>query len=140
MEFASFRKELRQIMCGYKKGADRCIYLHGALDLPQHDKYKRPTPQKGCCPWSNDQQSANKPIQQTEACRKTAYLRERPPYSRLGKLSRFHLENKSKTLYFILKITNKSAKNTFPSKFLAKMMPIERFFKQNYTPTWNVSP
>ena len=73
--------------------------------MPVTDKRKRPTPQKGCCPWSNDQQSANKPMQQTEAYRKTTCLRERPPYSRLGKLSRFHLENKSKTLYFALKIT-----------------------------------
>ena len=84
--------------------------------LPLSDKHKRPTPQKGCCPWSNDQQSANKPIQQTEACRKTAYLRERPPYSRLGKLSRFHLENKSKTLYFVLKITKKRVKRSKSEK------------------------
>ena len=34
-----------------KKGADRCIYLYGALDMPLSDKRKRPTPQneQQCC-------------------------------------------------------------------------------------------
>ena len=32
----------------YKKGVRvRCVYLNGALDLPQTDKRKRPAPQKG---------------------------------------------------------------------------------------------
>ena len=100
-----FNKDSCQILYRYKKRRRSLHLPKWGSRLPLSDKHKRPTPQKGCCPWSNDQQSANKPIQQTEACRKTAYLRERPPYSRLGKLSRFHLENKSKTLYFILKIT-----------------------------------
>ena len=135
-----FNKDSCQFLYRYKKRRRSLHLPKWGSRLPLSDKHKRPTPQKGCCPWSNDQQSANKPIQQTEACRKTAYLRERPPYSRLGKLSRFHLENKSKTLYFVLKITNKSEKNTFPSKFLAKTMPKTHFSKQKNTPTWNELP
>jgi len=45
-----------------KKGADRCVYLYGALDMPQCDKRKRPTPQTGCCPWSYDQRPVEKPV------------------------------------------------------------------------------
>jgi hypothetical protein len=52
-----------------------------------------------------DQRPAKKLVQQTEAYRKTAYLRERPPRSRLFEICTFHVENKSKTPYFVLKIT-----------------------------------
>ncbi len=48
--------------------------------MPMHDKRKRPTPQKGCCPWSiqpkPDLKSRYSKLKYTA---KTAYLRERSP-------------------------------------------------------------
>ena len=63
--------------------------------MPLHDKCKRPTPRKGCCPLVIDQSPAKKSVQQTEIHRKTAYLRERSPCPRVIEICRFHLENKS---------------------------------------------
>jgi len=68
-----------------------------------------------------DQRPAKKLAQQTEAYRKTAYLRERSPCPRTGEICRFRLENKSKTLLHF--------KNNLKPSILLKKFTIRAIFR-----------
>ena len=64
-EFAPAQQGL-PISCRYKKRRRSLHLPKRGSRLPQTDKHKRPTPQKGCCPWPYDQRPTIKSVQQTE--------------------------------------------------------------------------
>ena len=89
-------KELRQILCGYKKRRRSLHLPKWGSRLPLTDKRKRPTPQKGCCFWPIRPKSSlegwySKP---RYATKRHTCVSVRLVLSQ-WKLSRFHLENKS---------------------------------------------
>ena len=109
------RKGARQIaeVSFCKKGADRCIYHLGGSRQPLTDKHKRPTPRKGRQNRRHDllhthgvrntflQPAEIRPKEPLLAVRQT-HLRERSLCPRLFEICTFHMENKSKTLLYVI--------------------------------------
>ena len=58
------------ILYRYKKRRRSLHLPKRGSRLPLSDKHKRPTPQKGCCPWPYDQRPTVKSVQQTEVRQK----------------------------------------------------------------------
>ena len=65
-EFAPAQQGFVPILYRYKKRRRSLHLPKRGSRLPQTDKHKRPTPQKGCCPWPYDQRPTIKSVQQTE--------------------------------------------------------------------------
>jgi len=105
----------KPILYGHKKGADRRIYLCGAIDCLNAINANDPRPKRAVALDLYDQEPVEKPVTTNRDTPKAVYLRERSPCPRIWKLSIFHTENKSKnssTLKNNTKTSDKFKKNT----------------------------
>ena len=96
-------KDSCQILWKQKKGASRCIYQSGALDCLSTINANDPRPKRAVALGHTTKDRPGSRHNKLKHTAKTACLRERSPCSRLGKLSRFHFEGKSKKLFYTSK-------------------------------------
>ncbi len=89
-------KELHQILYGYKKGADRCIYLAGALQSLRTINANDPRPERAVALGHTTKDRLISRHSKLKHTTNAACLHERSPCPRSFEICRFRLENKSK--------------------------------------------
>ena len=89
-------KELHQILYGYKKGADRCIYHSEALQCLYKINANDPRPQRAVALGHTTKDRLKSRYSKLKHTAKTECLRERSPCPLVREICRFQSENKSK--------------------------------------------